>query len=105
MLELKITQLDYELLANQIDDGDLVRFHLDGAGYIHYPNNIELSDELENAIIRFCGEIGPEQYLTIDWWSMECRLSAYVSDTRTKVSHLQVDIQIIENYQKEEDFS
>jgi len=98
MLELKITQLDYELLANQIDDGDLVRFHLDGAGYIHYPHNIELSYELENAIIRFCGEIGPHRYLTIDWWSMECRLSAYVSDTRTKVAHLQVYIQIIEDY-------
>ena len=98
MLELKITQLDYEQLANQIDDGDLVRFHLDGSGEIHYPNKIELSDELENAIIRFCGEIGPHRYLTIDWWGMERRLSAYVSDTRTKATCLQVDIQIIEDY-------
>jgi len=99
MLELKITQLDYELLANQIDDCDLVRFHLDGIGEIHYPHNIELSDELEMAIIRFCGEIGPHRYLTIDWWGLERRLSAYVSDTRTKVTCLQVDIQIIEDYQ------
>jgi len=98
MLELKITQLDYELLANQIDDGDLVRFHLDASGYVHYPLNIELSDELEYAIIRFCGEIGPNQYLTIDWWSLECRLTAYVSDTRTKVFQHQVDIKIIEDY-------
>ena len=98
MLELKITQSDYEELANQIDDGDLVRFHLDGIGHIHYPHNIELSDDLENAIIRFCGEIGPHRYLTIDWWSLECRLSAYVSDTRTKVTHLRVDIQIIDGY-------
>ena len=96
MLELKITQLDYESLSNQIDDGDLVRFHLDASGYIHYPQNIELSDELENEIIRFCGELGPSQYLTIDWWSMESRLSAYVSDTKTKVTIHQVDIQIIE---------
>jgi len=101
MLELKITQLDYEELANQIDDGDLVRFHLDGIGHIHYPHNIELSDDLENAIIRFCGEIGPHRYLTIDWWGMERRLSAYVSDTRTKVAHLQVDIQIIEDYKND----
>ena len=98
MLELKITRLDYEELANQIDDGDLVRFHLDASGEIHYPHNIELSDELENAIIRFCGEIGPHRYLTIDWWGMERRLSAHVSDTRTKVAHLQVDIKIIEDH-------
>jgi len=98
MLGLKITQLDYEELANQIDDGDLVRFHLDASGHIHYPHNIELSDELENAIIRFCGEIGSRRYLTIDWWGMERRLSAYVSDTRTKATCLQVDIRIIEDY-------
>jgi len=101
MLELKITQYDYDLLANQIDDCDLVRFHLDGSGHIHYPINIELTDDLENAIIRFCGEIGPHRYLTIDWWSLECRLSAYVSDTRTKVTCLQVDIQIIEDYKND----
>jgi len=101
MHELKITQLDYEDLANQIDEGDLVRFHLDGSGYIHYPHNIELSDSLENAIIRFCGEIGPDRYLTIDWWGRGCRLSAYVSDTRKKVIHYQVAVQIIEDYQND----
>ena len=101
MHELKITQLDYEALANQIDDGDLVRFHLDGSGHIHYPHNIELSYELENAIIRFCGEIGPHRYLTIDWWGMECRLTAYVSDTRKKVIYHQVGIKIIEDYQND----
>ena len=95
MYELKITQLDYEELANQIDDCDLVRFHLDASGHIHYPQNIEISDELENEIIRLCGEIGPNQYLTIDWWGMESRLSAYVSATTTKVFQHQVDIKII----------
>jgi len=99
MLELKITQLDYEQLANQIDDGDLVRFHLDANGCIHYPNNIGLSGELENEIIRFCGEIGPDQYLAIDWWSLESSLRAYVSDTRIKVGVNKVHIQIIEDYQ------
>ena len=101
MLELKITKLDYEQLANQIDDGDLVRFHLDGTGHIHYPLNIELSDGLENAIIRLCGEIGPDQYLTIEWWDSEIGLMAYVSDTRTKVAHHGVDIQIIEDDQND----
>ena len=98
MYELKITQLDYEELSNQIDGGDLVRFHLDATGELHNPHNIGMTGELENAIIRFCSEIGPDQCLTVDWWSMEHRLSAYVSDTRTKVFQHQVDIQIIEGY-------
>jgi len=98
MLELKITQLDYEHLAVQIDDGDHVRFHLDGTGHIHYPQNIDLSDELENAIIRFCGEIGPDNYLGIYWWVLGNRLLAYVSDTRTQALKNHADIQIIEDY-------
>ena len=101
MLELKITKLDYEQLANQIDDGEHVRFHLDGIGEIHYPHNIELSDELENAIIRLCGEIGPDNYLGIYWWVDGKRLLAYVSDTKTQALKNHVDIQIIEDYQND----
>jgi len=48
MYELKITQLDYEELSNQIDGGDLVRFHLDATGELHNPHNIGMTGELED---------------------------------------------------------
>ena len=101
MLELKITQIDYEELANKIDGYEHIRFHLDARGEIHYPLNIELSDELEMSIIRLCGEIGPDNYLGIYWWVDGKRLLAYVSDTKTQALKNHVDIQIIEDYQNE----
>ena len=96
MLELKITQLDYEDLANQICECDMVRFHLDASGEIHYPHNLELSVELEVEIIRLCGEIGPDKYLTVDWWDMTKRLYATISCTKENTFHSQVSINIIE---------
>jgi len=96
MLELKITQLDYEDLANQICECDMVRFHLDASGEIHYPQNLELSDELEVEIIRLCGEIGPDKFIMVDFWDMTKSLYAYIKDTRENTFPSPVSINIIE---------
>ena len=96
MLKLKITKLDYEDLANQVSERDIVRFHLDGSGEIHYPLTLELSDELEQEIIRLCGEVGPDKFLTIDFWDMTKSLYAYIHDTKENTFPSPVSINIIE---------
>jgi len=93
MIKLILTQREYKELSDQIEEGDQVRFHLDGRGELHYPDKLRLSEHLERAMRLVCARIGPDRYLTI-FWGGYGGLDAHVCDTGTNADHRYIEIRV-----------
>jgi len=94
MLKLKISDYDYKYLADQLDDLKPIQFSASYDGALHYPEDIELTESLEERLTNLCVIIGPQKVIEIEWWQNQRRLCCCVRDAFSRSYYSEVFIEV-----------